>query len=103
MKKISGLLFLFIFAISYLACTDDKAQTDKRVEEIRTDDLGLNASIIRNPISADTPTDTVNVAKMEFDETTFVFGEVDAGAVIEHTFHFKNTGNIPLIVNGARS
>lgn len=101
MRKFS-LLFFAILGLIFTNCESEQA-SEKSIEEIRTDDLGLNASIIRNPVSADTPVDTVNVAKMEFEEVTFEFGEVDAGAVIEHTFAFTNTGKVPLTISDARS
>jgi hypothetical protein len=61
------------------------------------------ADIIRSPVSANRPLDTVNVAKLSFDEPTFDFGTVSEGAVIEHTFSFTNTGKVPLLISNARS
>lgn len=101
-RNMKQLLFGILSLLIIAACESDKPQ-EKSLQEIRTEDLGANASIIRNPVSANTPTDTINVAKMEFENTVLEFGEVDAGAVIEHTFKFKNTGKVPLIINDARS
>jgi hypothetical protein len=62
-----------------------------------------NSDIIRNPVSAKEPIDTVNVAKIEFEETEHDFGVVGEGVIIEHVFKFTNTGKMPLIINSARS
>lgn len=98
LKKIVG----FGLCLWLLACQTEQTQ-EKTVEEIRSESLIGNAAIIRNPISANTPTDTVNVAKMSFDKTVFDFGEVEAGEVIVHTFEFENTGRVPLVITDARS
>ena len=82
------------------SCGQDGSQ-GKSVEEIKTD--GKISSIIRSPISADGTVDTVNVAKMVFEETEFNFGEIDEGAVIVHEFKFTNTGKVPLVINNAHS
>jgi hypothetical protein len=35
------------------------------------------------------------------DSTTFNFGNIQAGDTIKHTFHFKNTGESPLVISSA--
>ncbi len=76
---------------------------EKTVQEIKSEGRLDNASIIRNPVSANEPTDTVNVAKFQFDETIFDFGEVEEGAVVTHTYSFTNVGKVPLVISNARS
>lgn len=91
--------------ISLFACGNEVTETtsdSKKIQEIKTED-DLNADIIRNPISADGTTDTVNVAKIEFDYTIHDFGTVKEGTKVKHTFHFENTGKIPLLIANARS
>lgn len=104
MKKSKSTRFqaLRIAAMAALlvGCGKDGSQ-GKSVEEIKTD--GKISSIIRSPISADGTVDTVNVAKMVFEETEFNFGEIDEGAVIIHEFKFTNTGKVPLVINNAHS
>ncbi|MBR9921132.1 MAG: DUF1573 domain-containing protein [Bacteroidetes bacterium] len=90
---------LFLAAASLLqACGGDSG---KQVEEVQTD--GKISSIIRNPVSADGIKDTVNVAKISFEETAYDFGQVDEGEVVTKSFSFVNTGKIPLIISDARS
>ena len=64
---------------------------------------GPNASIIRNPITADRPYDSTQVAKIEFDSQRYDFGEVQEGTIVEHTFRFTNTGKVPLVISDAWS
>jgi hypothetical protein len=40
--------------------------------------------------------------KFTFEETTFDFGEVEAGTVVKHVFKFTNTGDAPLIIYNAQ-
>ena len=71
------------------------------MEEIQTQ--GKISSIIRSPIQADGTLDTVNVAKMTFEETVFEFGEIPEGQVVKHIFKFKNDGKVPLVIQNAHS
>ena len=76
---------------------------EKSVQEIVSGPALKNSDIIRSPVSADGTTDTVNVAKMSFEQTTFDFRETTEGEVIEHTFSFTNTGKKPLLISNAKS
>ena len=86
-------------------CQQDSASNTSdgpKVTEIKTD--GENISdIIRNPVSADQPVDTINVPKITFEEDQFDFGTIKEGDVVEHTFKFTNTGKTALLINNARS
>ncbi len=44
------------------------------------------------------PTTTISYEKDKFE-----YGIIDEGAVVKHTFKFKNTGNEPLIISNARA
>ena len=89
-----------LFLFGSVSC-DSGAAGEKKVEEIPVD--GQISAIIRNPATANEPVDTVNVAKMVFEQSEFDFGSVDEGAEIEHIFRFKNTGKVPLLITDARS
>jgi len=99
--RIVSMLIVMLFAL--VACQDETANTGKSVEEIKAENLQGTAKIIRNPVSADQPTDTVNVARMTFEETTHNFGTVEEGEIVEHVFAFTNTGEVPLLISDARS
>lgn len=93
-----------IFAVAIFACQQSPfPKSEKSVEEIKAEGPISNADIIRNPVSAEGPVDTVNVAKMAFMETFFDFGEVQEGEIVKHTYQFTNAGRVPLIITDARS
>lgn len=91
------IVLIFVFA----ACQNEPVAKEKSLEEIKS--AGPISEIIRNPVSADGPTDTINVAKIVFEEEVFDFGETTEGSIINHTFEFTNTGKVPLIITDARS
>ena len=96
-------MFLLL-SVFLLGCQQNRfSQSEKSVEEIKAEGPLANADIIRNPVTAQGPVDTVNVAKMSFEETTFNFGEATEGEVVEHTYTFTNTGKVPLVISDARS
>lgn len=99
-----NLLFLFACTFFIGACQNNTAdKPEKSIEEIQSESKITNSSIVRNPVSANEPEDTVNVAKMVFEETSFDFGEVDEGDVVTHVYKFTNTGKVPLVISNARS
>lgn len=105
MEKIKNKGFLLasilMGTVGFLACQHESKTGGKGVETIPTE--GKISSIIRSPISADGNLDSVNVAKMTFEQSIFEFGEVDEGAVIHHEFKFVNDGKVPLVIQNAHS
>ena len=104
MKKVGFYCFgigVSTILMVFTACQKDAPNAEKSVQEIKNE--GKISDIIRSPITAEGPTDTTNVAKMEFEEAIFDFGEVDEGAVVKHAFKFRNTGKVPLLINNAHS
>lgn len=85
-----------------LQCQSNKEE--RSIKAIKSTSSAIsNADIIRNPVSANTPVDTVNVAKMTFEQPLYHFGEVAEGTVVKHTFNFVNTGKVPLLISEAKS
>jgi len=95
------LLLFIVLSVLFQNCNDTN-QDEKRLEEVQINRNEIK-DIIRNPVTANAETDSINVAKMTFEKDTFFFGEVDEGAVINHKFKFTNTGNVPLLIHDARS
>lgn len=91
-------LICLIAGLNLIACKNDG--TDG-VKEIRGE--GPNASVIRNPATADMPLDTNQLARITYTEPEFNFGIVNEGEVITHVFKFTNSGNVPLVIQKARS
>jgi hypothetical protein len=64
---------------------------------------GPNSDMIRNPATANLPTDTNQLARIQFEEVEFNFGTVNEGDVVNHAFKFTNVGKVPLTILNARS
>ncbi|MBK8920785.1 MAG: DUF1573 domain-containing protein [Saprospirales bacterium] len=94
-------LFFLIAAVLFhaVACKNDGAES---VREIRSAE-GPNSSIVRNPVSANLPADSNQLARIAYLESEFDYGEVSEGDIVEHEFKFINTGNVPLTILHARS
>jgi len=96
--------FIFIPIFILGACQDPTATNEKTMTEIKASDNNIsNAAIIRNPVSADQPLDSTNVAKMKFDNIRYRYGKVEEGTIVTHTYKFKNTGKAPLVISNAKS
>lgn len=90
--------------ISFVACKQRETEKkDNGLQEVRLDDKASNADIVRLPVSADKPTDMLNVPKIQLDETFYDFGEITEGAIVKHSFKLKNTGNTPLIITDVQT
>ena len=100
----SKLLFsIFLSAFIFISCNNNNGKKDNGLDEIRLDGKTSNADIVRMPITADTPLDTNNIAKITMEETDFNFGSVNEGDVVKHTFKLKNVGNQPLLITDIRT
>lgn len=97
MKNI--LFFLAAGGLLWFGCQNSSSES---VQEIR-DGNGANSSMVRNPVSANVPLDTNQLARITYSEMEFEFGTVDEGTIVEHQFHFTNTGKVPLIISNCRS
>ena len=101
MKNVFILMLLSSF---FWSCQNSNtALQEKSLDEIKSESKIRNSSIVRNPVTANQPEDTVNVARMVFEEESFDFGEVNEGETVTHVYEFKNTGKVPLVISNARS
>lgn len=89
----SRFFFFLSLALALTACKNDQTGAAQNIEE-----GGPNASMINNPLTANLPTDTNQLARIHFVETEFDFGEIKEGEVVVHRFQFSNTGQIPLTI-----
>ena len=99
--KMQNIFFFSFVLLLSASCGNDGEKKEGLVEEIQTE--GSISSIIRSPVTANGPTDTVNVAKLVFDKYEYDFGEVKEGDVVEHVFKFENTGKTTLLIDQATS
>lgn len=94
--------FFLIFSCGNEGSPSASGEEDS-VTEITIDPEKNISEIIRSPVNADQPVDTVNVAKMTFENKHFDFGTIQEGKVVNHVYKFTNTGKIPLVISDARS
>jgi Protein of unknown function (DUF1573) len=97
------LFYTFLSAFIFISCNNNNGKKDNGLDEVRLDGKTSNADIVRMPITADTPLDTNNIAKITMEETDFNFGSVNEGDVVKHTFKLKNVGNQPLLITDIRT
>ncbi len=104
MKK---MLILGSFFFLIVSCENESTGVENNkknsVTAIKVDPDKSVAEIIRSPVNANEPIDTVNVAKMTFDELHYDFGTIKEGQIVNHVYKFTNTGKVPLIISDARS
>lgn len=87
-------------ALGWAACQNDKP--GEGTQENKPGGSSV-ADMVRNPVSANQPLDSNQLARITFEETEFDFGEVNEGDIVEHKFKFTNTGKVPLTILKARS
>lgn len=108
--------FLLVLAAAgvFAACTN--SDSDERLNRLEQRVAALEAgkgnnpqpvSISDQPATADQsqlvsqPAIDGPAAAIEYVEKEHDFGTVKEGTVVEHTFKFKNTGDVPLIIQNA--
>ena len=90
-----SMIALFLFGIS---CQENSK--GRRIEGVQG---GSISELIKHPIDAEGQRDTVNVAKLVFEEEVHDFGRVNEGEYVRHSFVFVNEGVVPLVISDARS
>lgn len=91
---------LFVFTLAFLLlfsfCKNDSGvKTSKGSNDPN--------SMVTLPMNADGSVDTNRVAKMVFEQPIFEFDTVKEGEIVTHSFKFKNTGPVPLLISDAKS
>lgn len=90
--------FLFLSFIAFLVWTSCK---NDGVHEVRSG--GPNSDLVNNPVTANLPTDTNQLARITYEQPEYEFGTVNEGTIVEHVFKFTNTGKVPLTILKCRS
>ena len=78
---LKGLFYIFLGII--LACSCDSKSKKQDGQEVN------------NPTSVN---DSNAIAKIEFPQKSFNFGDLQEGEIVTHTFRFKNTGTKSLVI-----
>ena len=99
-------ILLAFVAVMTSACKDKNAE--KRIAQLESRLAELEGKKTATP-GAPAPTTPAPEAKpegplpaMEFQTTDHDFGTINEGDVVEYTYAFKNTGEAPLIIQGAQ-
>jgi len=99
-------LFAFIAMMSITACKNGAAdETRESLATPNTTDVTQTTTPTINNNTKDanaTPTPVGPTTTIEFEESTFDYGEVPEGDKVVHIYKFKNTGNEPLIISNAK-
>lgn len=102
MKKLIGIGA--VLAIMLSSCANEELEGRVDALEKKVESLSAN-ELINNPATANTPTgEVVNdgpTASIKFAEEEFDFGTVNQNDIVEHTYNFTNTGDVPLIIENA--
>jgi hypothetical protein len=96
MRTLASLLALSILIVC--SCT----RSGDRIEGVQVGKYS-NRDIVRNPQSANAPTDTVNIGKLVFDNPVVNFDSIQEGTVVIHKFSFTNTGTMPVVISDVRT
>ncbi|MBT1703569.1 DUF1573 domain-containing protein [Fulvivirgaceae bacterium PWU20] len=94
-------------ATVFTACKDREAE--KRIAELESRLADLEGKKTATSTSTPTPATAPAEEKPEgplpafqFEKTEHDFGTINEGQVVEYTYKFKNTGEAPLIIQGAQ-
>ena len=102
MKK--NLILATSFAVALFATScDNNTGSDNVTESDATVAETTTAPVVENPnvAGAEEVAAPENAPVISFAETTYDFGTVKQGEVVEHTFKFTNTGKSPLVIESA--
>lgn len=109
--KMMGIKVLMIFALGvvFTSCKDRNAE--KRIAELESRLAELEGKKTVGPSTA-TPTPATQpvtetkpegpLPQFQFETVDHDFGTISEGQVVEYTYKFKNTGEAPLIIQGAQ-
>ena len=94
---------LVVLALSFLAScqSGNTGATDAARADVAVNDVQPNTPTATPPATQPTAP-TGPTTSVEFNETTFDFGTIDAGEKVSHSYTFKNTGTEPLILSNAK-
>lgn len=103
-------MVLFLLALGLLACKDKSSE--KRIAELENRLAEAEKNKVENPAVAKAdpgmptaPADTKPEGPLpvfQFETMDHDFGTINEGDIVEYTYKFKNTGDAPLIIQGAQ-
>lgn len=89
-----------LVSILTVGCSQDSDGTNRKASPA---DPSSPSSMIGIPLDEDGQPDVSRLARMTMDTTTFSFGKIREGEVVEHVFEFTNSGKVALLVSDANT
>ncbi|KXX68053.1 hypothetical protein AVL50_23845 [Flammeovirga sp. SJP92] len=74
-----------------IACGEKKSESSATAESTKVE-------VVQGTVAPTGP-----VAKFQFEEKEFDFGEITEGDKVTHVFNYKNTGEVPLLITNVRT
>ena len=104
MKKLHFLTFALLGMLAMVACKSESASTEETTSESLAAAPSADATpaATATPMNAEADVPTGPLTTVTFAETTFDFGDVDAGELVTHVYKFTNTGSEPLVIKDAK-
>ena len=108
---VKTMMFVTVLSVVAMSCKDRDAEKKIAQLESRLAELEGGKKVSASPtVTMPTPaTQPVQEQKpegplptMDFSTTEHDFGTINEGDVVEYTYKFKNTGEVPLIIQGAQ-
>jgi len=109
MKNSLGKLLMLVVVLGGLMSCKDKS-AEKKIAELESRLAEVEAKKAQNPTPT-TPAAETNAPDVkpegplpvfQFETMDHDFGTINEGDIVEYTYKFKNTGNAPLIIQGAQ-
>lgn len=104
--KISQILSIALVAFALIACDNKAKDTAETLKAAPPAEKASVVTEVKNENPNTTKTDEAKtdekLAKFEFVETQYDFGDINQGDVVEHTFKFKNVGEAPLVITDTK-
>ncbi len=94
-------LLLMVIGLAFTSCKNDGSAKKDAARESLTANASSNAKT--KPATPKTPEVPVGpLTSIKFEESSYDYGEIMDGDVVEHVYKFKNTGKEPLVISKAK-
>lgn len=112
MKNLTKISAIIVFGSLLMNCSNSKmerriAQLENRVTKIESNrDIKKTTTLTPPNSNITTPSEAEEkpsglLPVFTFNEEVYDFGKINEGDIVEYSFEFKNTGQIPLIISNA--